>query len=251
MTTATIGRCPSEAKRTTVSNPSDATGGTVDDEIERVILVDEGDAELGTAPKLAAHHRGQLHRALSVIVCDLKGRILLQKRHIGKYHSGGLWTNTCCSHPRPGEAVNAAASRRLLEEMGFSCLLLPLFSTIYRAELGSSITEHELVHIFGGVYAGPVRPDPAEVDGYAWTEPDWLRRDLSGNPAAYSVWFRKYLLQHWSQVTAPEPWIRLHAARDRREVGDTGLVGCVGHSLTDDGGKLAHLETAAQRGASG
>ena len=93
----------------------------MDDSAEHVVLVDEADGEIGTAPKLDAHRQGRLHRALSVIVRDPQGRILLQKRHAAKYHSGGLWTNTCCSHPRPDEPVAAAATRRLREEMGFGC----------------------------------------------------------------------------------------------------------------------------------
>jgi isopentenyl-diphosphate delta-isomerase len=104
-------------------------------EREEVILVDEDDRPLGVAPKLAAHRQGQLHRALSVQLQDRHGRLLLQKRHIGKYHSGGLWTNTCCGHPRPSETAIDAAHRRLKEEMGISCPLLPLFSARYRAEL--------------------------------------------------------------------------------------------------------------------
>ena len=176
---------------------------------EFLVLVDEDDREIGTGGKLAVHREGQLHRALSVVLRDPAGRLLLQKRSVGKYHSGGLWTNTCCSHPRPGEPVLAASSRRLREEMGISCPLLPLFVTQYRAGLDNGMTEHELVHVLGGLYAGPVRPDPAEVDGYAWTEPAWLRRDLEANPEAYSVWFRKYLLQHWEEVMAPMAWREL------------------------------------------
>ena len=176
---------------------------------ERLILVDEDDREIGTGGKLAVHREGQLHRALSVVIRDPAGRLLLQKRSAAKYHSGGLWTNTCCSHPRPGEPIGAASTRRLEEEMGISCPLLPLFVTRYRAELDGGMTEHELVHVLGGLHAGPVRPDPAEADGYAWSEPGWLRRDLETNPDAYSVWFRKYLLQHWEEVVAPAAWRRL------------------------------------------
>ena len=104
------------------------------DEEDQVILVDAGDRAIGTAPKLAAHREGLLHRAVSVQLRDHSGRLLLQKRHIGKYHSGGLWSNTCCSHPRPGEDTVAAAQRRLLEEMGIACSLTRLFTASYRAE---------------------------------------------------------------------------------------------------------------------
>jgi isopentenyl-diphosphate delta-isomerase len=184
----------------------------MDDWDERVILVDDQDRELGTAGKLAAHREGTLHRALSVVIRDSGGRFLLQKRALGKYHSGGLWTNTCCSHPRAGEPVAAAANRRLAEEMGITCLLVPLFTTRYHAELDSGMTEHELVHVFGGLHDGPVHPNPAEADDYAWVEPGALKCDLETSPARYSVWFRKYLLQHWDEVMAPTAWERLLAA---------------------------------------
>ena len=142
----------------------------MDDRAEHVVLVDEADAAIGTAPKLDAHREGRLHRALSVIVRDPQGRILLQKRQAAKYHSGGLWTNTCCSHPRPDEPVQAAAGRRLREEMGFSCPLLPLVTVTYRADVGNGLIEHELVHVFAGLYAGAVQPDPREADGYDWVD---------------------------------------------------------------------------------
>jgi isopentenyl-diphosphate delta-isomerase len=179
---------------------------------ERVILVDDQDRELGTAGKLAAHREGTLHRALSVVIRDSGGRFLLQKRALTKYHSGGLWTNTCCSHPRAGEPVAAAVTRRLVEEMGIRCALIPLFTTRYHATLDSGMTEHELVHVFGGLHDGPVRPNPAEAEGYAWVEPDALLRDLEAAPERYSVWFRKYLVQHWDEVTAPAAWRRLAVA---------------------------------------
>jgi isopentenyl-diphosphate delta-isomerase len=172
------------------------------DALERVVLVDRDDRELGTAPKLAAHREGRLHRALSVILVDGLGRLLLQKRHVGKYHSGGLWTNACCSHPRPGEGILEAAQRRLLEEMGIACPLAPLFSVPYRAELDKGMTEHEVVHVFGGRYAGPVRPDPAEAEGFDWVEPEALLRDLDASPERYSVWFRKYCREYWGRLGA-------------------------------------------------
>jgi isopentenyl-diphosphate Delta-isomerase len=171
-------------------------------EREEVILVDEDDRPLGVAPKLAAHRQGQLHRALSVQLQDRHGRLLLQKRHIGKYHSGGLWTNTCCGHPRPSETAIDAAHRRLKEEMGISCPLLPLFSARYRAELDKGMIEHELVHVFGGKYNGEIRPDPAEADGFAWLTWEELTTDIARGPERYSVWFRLYLRDHGSALTA-------------------------------------------------
>lgn len=170
-------------------------------EADQVILVDPDDCAIGVAEKLSAHRAGSLHRAISVQVRDTGGRLLLQKRHIRKYHSGGLWTNTCCSHPRPGEEAHDAARRRLLEEMDVSCTLVPLFTTRYHAVLDSGMTEHEVVHCFGGLYSGLVRPDPGEVDGYAWVDPDELRIDVQRVPDRYSVWFRIYLSTHWAQIT--------------------------------------------------
>jgi isopentenyl-diphosphate Delta-isomerase len=174
----------------------------MDDGLEQIVLVDAGDNEIGTAGKLEGHRHGLLHRALSVIVQDGAGRLLLQKRQHGKYHSGGLWTNTCCSHPRPGEPVAQAAERRLAEEMGFSCLLRPLLTVTYRADVGGGLIEHELVHVFGGRYEGPVRPDPREADGFAWVDPEALLADMALVPARYSVWFRKYCAEHWHEMRA-------------------------------------------------
>jgi isopentenyl-diphosphate delta-isomerase len=181
----------------------------MDDRVEQVVLVDRSDVALGNGPKLDVHREGALHRALSVIVRDLDGRILLQKRHASKYHSGGLWTNACCSHPRPDEHVSAAATRRLREEMGFECTVQPLVQVIYRADVGNGLVEHEFVHVFAGRWSGPVRPDPAEADGYDWIEPEALRADLNQAPHRYSVWFRMYCAEHWDLIagsSSPQGW---------------------------------------------
>ena len=170
-------------------------------EEEQVILVDNDDQAIGVAAKLPAHREGRLHRAISVQLRDPSGRLLLQKRHIGKYHSGGLWTNTCCSHPRPGEDAHSAAHRRLSEEMNISCPLTHLFITRYRAVVDNGMIEHELVHCFGGLYAGMVRPDPREADGYAWMDLDELRQEVDRAQARYSPWFRIYLRDHWPEIT--------------------------------------------------
>jgi isopentenyl-diphosphate Delta-isomerase len=171
------------------------------DEEDQVILVDVHDRAIGAAPKLAAHRNGLLHRAVSVQLRDHDGRLLLQKRHIGKYHSGGLWSNTCCSHPRPGEDTAAAAQRRLLEEMGIACPLTPLFTTSYRAAVDNGMTENEVVHCFGGRYAGDVRPDPREAEDHAWMHRDDLRQDVKETPERYSAWFRIYVRDHWPELT--------------------------------------------------
>jgi isopentenyl-diphosphate Delta-isomerase len=170
---------------------------------ERVVLVDAEDRETGTAGKLEAHRRGLLHRAISVLIRDPQGRLLLQKRHAGKYHSGGLWTNCCCSHPRPGEAPLDAAHRRLKEEMGFDCLLEPLGLTSYRAAVGDGLTEHEVVHLFSGTYDGPVAPDPCEADGFAWTDAEELAKDLAARPDHYTPWFRHYAAASWPLSANP------------------------------------------------
>ena len=137
---------------------------------ELMVLVDNDDRVIGEGGKFDVHRQGVLHRAHSVIVWDSGGRLLLQKRHGGKYHSGGLWTNACCGHPRPGEDDLAAALRRLGEEMGFTCSLEALGTILYRAELDDGMIEHELVHIFRGSMTGrslPIRSRPRAINGRA------------------------------------------------------------------------------------
>ena len=163
------------------------------DALERVILVDRDDRPLGTAPKLDAHVNGQLHRAFSVLAHDGAGNLLLQKRAAGKYHSGGLWTNACCGHPRPGEETIVAARRRLREEMGVDCALMPLQTLIYSAEVGAGLVEHELVHLFTACWRGAVEPDPAEAEGHVWQPLPAVRRAAVTAPDWFTPWFRLYL----------------------------------------------------------
>lgn len=158
--------------------------------VEQVILVDRDDAPIGVSEKQDAHVRGRLHRAFSIFTFDSGGRILLQRRAASKYHSGGLWSNTCCSHPRPGEATAAAAQRRLFEEMGFDCPLTPAFSLIYRADVGGGLIEHEYDHVFVGTFDGEPAPDPHEVDACRWLHPRDIERELSQHPDRYTYWFR-------------------------------------------------------------
>lgn len=154
-----------------------------------VILVDEQDAAIGVREKLQAHREGALHRAISVFLFNDDGELLLQQRHPEKYHSGGLWSNTCCSHPRPGESVEAAAQRRLQEEMGVSCDLHRIFGFVYRSKLDLDLYEHEYDHVFVGLFNGAPLPDGAEVIAWRWAAPDALRKDVAEHPDRYTYWF--------------------------------------------------------------
>jgi isopentenyl-diphosphate Delta-isomerase len=156
---------------------------------EHVILVDRNDVPIGTREKQAAHEAGVLHRAFSVFVFDARGRMLLQRRASTKYHSGGLWSNTCCSHPRPGEATAAAAQRRLFEEMGFHCPLEVAFSFTYHADVGDGLIEHEYDHVFIGRFDGEPAPDAAEVDDWRWITCDELQREMRERPGHFTFWF--------------------------------------------------------------
>ncbi|MDJ0765145.1 MAG: isopentenyl-diphosphate Delta-isomerase [Myxococcota bacterium] len=155
---------------------------------EMIILVDENDNQIGTGEKMAVHRAGDLHRCFSIFVFSSSGQVLLQKRAARKYHSGGLWTNTCCSHPRDGEELSQAIHRRLVEEMGFDCDLKEVFSFIYRAELDHGLIEHEFDHVFVGIYDGPIRPNPEEADGYEWRSVPVVAQDMRKNPHQYTVW---------------------------------------------------------------
>lgn len=157
---------------------------------EVVVLVNERDEAIGTMGKMRAHQEGVLHRAFSIFLFDEQGRLLLQRRAPGKYHSAGLWTNTCCSHPRPSESLLDAAHRRLKEEMGIVAELVPRFSFIYHAALGNGLMEHELDHVLFGTYSGAVRPDPLEVGDWKYIHPDALETDLVTHPERYTVWLR-------------------------------------------------------------
>jgi isopentenyl-diphosphate delta-isomerase len=168
---------------------------------EVVVLVDADDRSIGTMGKLEAHQRGLLHRAISVVVRDSGNRLLLQQRAPNKYHSGGLWANTCCSHPRLGEAMADAAARRLVEEMGFACSLSFLFPMRYCAPVSNGLVENELVHVFGGQFDGTPDPNPNEVMAWCWKHPTELAKELDEQPAAYTVWFRKYCREHWNVLS--------------------------------------------------
>ena len=169
------------------------------------MLVDRMGREIGTEEKLKAHREGKLHRAFSVFIFNTLGELLLQKRSETKYHSGGLWTNTCCSHPRPGEGHYCAARRRLNEEMGFDCELTELFSFTYHAELENDLFEHELDHVFIGHYDGHPVPDPDEVDDWKWMGIEELRQDVEEAPEQYTYWFKLILdrvLKQYKEISS-------------------------------------------------
>lgn len=157
---------------------------------EQVILVDSSDNELGVEEKMAAHRSGKLHRAISTFVFDSRGRLLLQKRAAEKYHSAGLWSNTCCSHPRPSEHQAHAARRRLGEEMGIECNLDHVFAFTYRAELDNNLLEYEFDHVFFGKFDGEPIPNAEEVEDWKWMTLPQLCQDIKDDPLRYSAWFR-------------------------------------------------------------
>lgn len=157
---------------------------------EQVVLVDENDATLGTMGKMEAHEKALLHRAFSVFVFNQNDELMLHRRAFEKYHSGGLWTNTCCSHPRLNEDVVDAGHRRLMEEMGFDCELQHQFSFIYRSELDNNLTEHELDHVIFGRYDGEPNINPEEVAEWKWMSMEAVRDDIDLNPANYTEWFK-------------------------------------------------------------
>lgn len=158
--------------------------------MEKILTVNDADEAAGFMDKLLVHRRGVLHRAFSVLLFDGGGRMLLQRRAAGKYHSPLLWTNACCSHQRQGEELSGAAERRLQEELGVNDIpLTELFTLRYRCEFENGLIENEIDHVFAGTYDGDVTFDPAEVDGTAWVGVDEIRRDMqTGN--GYTYWFK-------------------------------------------------------------
>lgn len=158
---------------------------------EYLVLVDESDRPVGRIEKLAAHESGLLHRAFSVLVFNERGEVLLQRRAEGKYHSAGLWSNTCCGHPRPEEQTMSAARRRLREEMGFECDLTQVGTFRYRARLDNGLTEHEIDHVFVGEFDGEVCPNPEEVVDWSWIDTGELSTRLQSESDAFTFWFRQ------------------------------------------------------------
>lgn len=159
--------------------------------MEEVILVNEQDEPVGTMEKLAAHQKPHLHRAFSVFLFNNKNKMLLQQRAFSKYHSGGLWTNTCCSHPRPGEDITDAAHRRLREEMGIEAANIgKAFEFIYDAAFDNGLYEYEYDHVFTGIYNDSIVPDPAEVAAYCFKSMEEIKNDIQLKPQLYTAWFK-------------------------------------------------------------
>lgn len=158
--------------------------------MEKVILVDDQDNEIGTMEKMEAHRKGVLHRAFSVLIFNVDGEWLIQKRAMTKYHSAGLWTNTCCSHPRPGEEIGKAAKRRLMEEMGLDILPTLSHKFSYKIDLENGLTENEMDYVFTGTIQGVPLANPSEVEDWRFISIDDLQKELSSNPKAFTHWFK-------------------------------------------------------------
>ena len=163
--------------------------------MEKVILVDEQDHVIGTMDKMEAHLGGRLHRAFSILIFNSKGEILLQKRSKGKYHSGGLWTNACCSHPGPNEPIEEATRRRLKHEMGIDLQPDFAYKFIYESKLDKDLTEHELDHVYIGIFDGVPVVNRDEVEEWKFVNIKSLRDDLEQHPDHYTVWF-KLIMNH-------------------------------------------------------
>jgi len=156
---------------------------------EKLVLVDKNDNQIGLMPKMEAHQKGILHRALSIFIFNSENQILLQKRSSNKYHSGGLWTNTCCSHPRDGENIIDAGSRRLSEEMGIKAELKQAFNFTYKAELENGLIEHEYDHVLIGEFNGSPILNKDEAEDWKWMSLEEIEKDINENQEDYTVWF--------------------------------------------------------------
>lgn len=167
---------------------------------EQVILVNEKDEVLGLMPKMEAHEKAVLHRAFSVFIYNDKGELMLQQRALSKYHTPGLWTNTCCSHQRLGETNIEAGKRRLMEEMGFTTELKETISFIYKAPFENGLTEHEFDYILIGNYNQSPQPNPDEVASWKWVNIEELKTDIAQNPNRYTAWFKIIFEKHYQNM---------------------------------------------------
>ena len=158
-------------------------------ENDKVILVNEFDDMVGIMDKMEVHKQGLLHRAFSIFIFNRKGEMLLQQRAFSKYHSGGLWTNACCSHPMPGEKTMDAAQRRLKEELGFEIPVEKIFDFVYKAGFDNGLTEHEFDHVFAGEYEGKINANPEEVNEVCYKEIPEIKNTMQTHPQKYTAWF--------------------------------------------------------------
>jgi isopentenyl-diphosphate delta-isomerase, type 1 len=158
--------------------------------MEKVVLVDQNDQAIGLMDKMEAHLNPQLHRAFSIFIFNAQGKLLLQQRALSKYHSPGLWTNTCCSHPRDKESLSEATKRRLSEEMGMACDMHEAFSFIYKSNVGQGLTEYEFDHVWIGESDLKPKPNSEEVKSYKYMSISEISKDMKQNPENYTVWFR-------------------------------------------------------------
>lgn len=167
--------------------------------MEEVILVTEKDEPIGSMEKMEAHWKGVLHRAFSIFIINDRNEMLLQQRAKTKYHSAGLWTNACCSHPRPNEETESAAARRLHEELGFTAPLTKIFDFHYNAAFDNGLTEHEYDHVYMGAYTGEITPDPTEVQDYCYKKMEEIAETIKSHPHKYTTWFRIAFpkVMHW------------------------------------------------------
>tara|TARA_B100000497_G_C7435390_1_gene271470 strand:- start:8 stop:526 length:519 start_codon:yes stop_codon:yes gene_type:complete len=168
---------------------------------DNVILVDVHDKQIGLMPKLEAHEKGVLHRAFSVFIFNNKGELMLQRRALSKYHSPGLWTNTCCSHQRDGESNILAAKRRLNEEMGFVTELIEKTSFVYKANFDNGLTEHELDHIIVGKYNHSPVINSSEVDSWKWMSMEDIRNNINDQPHNYTAWFKIIFEKYYKYIS--------------------------------------------------
>ncbi len=169
-------------------------------EEEQVILVNEKDEPMGLMPKMEAHEKGLLHRAFSVFVFNDKNELLLQQRALSKYHSPGLWTNTCCSHQREGESNIGAGKRRLKEEMGFTTDLKDSMSFIYKAPFDNGLTEHEFDHILVGNFNEVPKMNPLEVSAWKWMKLEEVQKDMKHHPEDYTEWFKIIFDKYYQSI---------------------------------------------------
>lgn len=169
-------------------------------EEEKVILVNERDEPIGLMPKMEAHEKALLHRAFSVFVFNDNNELMIQQRALGKYHSPGLWANTCCSHQREGETNVAAGMRRLQEEMGFTTSLEDSISFIYKAPFDNGLTEHEFDHILIGRYNQEPEPNPEEVHDWEWMSLEDIKADMESQPQKYTAWFKIIFEKYYKHI---------------------------------------------------